>query len=316
MSVIEIVFSNESEMPGEDRESGEEFPLFFTTSDVPPARTWLRFLRDEVAKQAPVESHFLKNGKVRGRFTGFPSHQKSGRDLASLINQCIDTVNAYSADAIPLRATDTADQQELNELHKYFEIHRGPRLEPGEIFLNGTPEVRRALEDFNLLIHEFESYNASNQAENGCLAHLDVTFEKNWVRHPFAPQDYQYFDPARDFGGLYLHYCDVGKPLLDAFFDNDEVVGMGNIRPLQFISADFDVFFGKPTKKLFDLDFKKRFQAWVSKMGLDPSDPKLSIGYVKVGQLIPDTRIRWIDQPDFLRMISPYLNVKRIAIHD
>ncbi len=315
MATIEIVFNSLNRNPLVS-DAQNELSLFFKPYDTPPAKKWLKLLSNAAMRGLQIEPYFLKTHKVNGRFVGFPAHEKNALDLASLINQCIQTINTFRPGAIPLQASEATRQPELNELHKYFEEHRGTVRQPAELFRTAPKEVQVALEDFNLLIHEYESFLESSQRGNGSMASLDINYVRDWVREPMSPEDYAYFDPARDFGGLYLHYFEVGKQVLDAYFNQDDVVGEDNVRPLQNISAAFDIFFGQSTKPLFELEFKKKFNAWLVQQGLDPRDPKLSIGYLKVGELIIDNRLRFMSRPDFLTFMSGHLDVKLVKVHE
>jgi hypothetical protein len=316
MPLIELILGRIHSAPLTEHLQPDYLSLFFKTYDTPPARKWLKLLITATSRGLGVEQYFLKTHKVSGRFVGFPAHQKNAHDLAHLINQCIHTINTYQSGAIPMQASETTQQSELNQLHKYFEDHRGTVLQPGAMYVKGPDEVKVALEDYNLLIHEYESFIASTHSGVDSQASLDVTFVKNWKREPLAPEDYAYFDPARDFGGIYLHYCEVGKQVLDAYFNKDEVVGGDNVRPLQYASANFDIFFGRPTQSVFELEFKKDFNAWLIKQGLDPRDPKLSVGYLKVGELIIDNRLKFLSRADFLSFISGHLDVRLVKVHD
>jgi hypothetical protein len=316
MSVVELVLQKLDVNKDAGAGKSEVISLFFKTYDTPPSRKWVKLLSAATMRGMRVEPYFLKDQKVRGRFVGFPLHEKNANDLANLINCCIQIINNFKPGAIPLQASETTNQADLNLLHKYFEDHRGTVREPAELFRTASNEVQVALEDYNLLIHEFESYLESSQKGTGSLAGLDVNFMRDGSREPLAPEDYAYFDPARDFGGVYLHYCDVGKQVLDAYFNKDEVVGGDNIRPLQYASAAFDIFFGQSTKPSFELEFKKEFNAWIMRQGLDPRDPKLSIGYIKVAELIVDYRFKSMSRLDFLNHLSDYLDVKIVKVHE
>lgn len=314
MPIIEIVFSNNS---CEDSSVGTSHTsLFFKVFETSPAKKWLRYLEHEIATRAPIDMHYLRSKKVHGRFIGFEGFEKTESELAELINQCIRTVNEYSPGSIPIVATDSADQHQLNELHTYFETLRGPRLDPVEIFLHGPESVKAALEDFNLFIHEYESKIQNTALDDGNCARLGITFSGERIRHPMSFEDFSYFELHRDFGGLYLHYCDVGKPVLDVFEDQDDLIGIDNIRPLELISSDFDVYFGESDKKKYDMSYKIRLINWLNSIGLDHLDPRLSMGYLKVGQLIMDNRLKSKSRQEILGLLSTCLNVGSIMIHE
>jgi hypothetical protein len=315
MSLLELILNPLVRNPELTHEQNE-LSLFFKPYDTPIAKKWLKLLVNANTRGLRIEPYYLKTQKVQGRFVGFPAHEKNAHDLAHLINQSIAIVNAFRPGAIPMAASETTQQPELNALHKYFEEHRGEVHNPAELFRSAPYDVQVALEDFNLLIHEYETYLETTVQGTGSFAGLDINFMRNGTREPLAPEDYAYFDPAREFGGIYLHYCEVGKQVLDAYFNQDDIVGEDNVRPLQYVAASFDIFFGRSTKPSFELDFKKKFNAWLIDKGLDPRDPKLSIGYLKVGQLVIDNRLKSLSRPAFLDFISGHLDVKMVKVHE
>ncbi len=310
-SVVEIVFT--PHQPAPSGVHSADLSLFCKVLDTPPAIKWLGCLSSVLDAKSPIEKHVLKREKVPGRFTGIPGCEKTTADLAYLINQCVEKINAYQANTIPLEANSQADQKLLNELHKYFEILRGPHLEPAAFFAAAPASIREALEDFNLYIHEYEGH--LNSGNPGDQAAVDITFLNERMRLSMSPEDYRHFDVQREFGGLYLHYAEVGKPLLSVFEDKDEVISLHNIRPLEHISASFDIYFGESTKYRYDLDFRMRFHRWIRSLDLDPLDPKLCIGFVKIGQVIPDNRFAGMSRMQFLEYFSRFLTLKRIVQH-
>jgi hypothetical protein len=310
-NLVEIIFTRAESTPAGAHP--EEISLFFKALDCSPAQKWLRYLDMEVAARSPVEEYFFRQRRRPGRFIGFPGGEKSLAELARLINRCIDEVNSYRKGAITVAAHEKADHRLLNDLHKFFEILRGPMKEPAEFFRTAPANVQDALEDFNRLIHEYEACN--RYGSQGAGATISITFSGERERHDMTAEDYSYFSLYRDFGGLYLHYCEVGKTLLDVFEDQDEVIGIQNIRPLEVISADFDVYFGEPTKYRYGIELRTRLHAWLKARGLDPLDPRLCLGYIKVGQMVTDNRFAAMSRTDFLDYFGRYLCINRIVVH-
>jgi hypothetical protein len=310
-SVVEMVFT--PHQPGPSGAHSADLSLFCKVLDTPPAIKWLGCLRSVLDANLPIEKYVLKREKVSGRFTGIPGWEKTAADFTYLINQCVKKINAYQANTIPLEANDRADQRLLNELHKYFEELRGPQMEPAAFFATAPEPIREALEDFNLYIHEYEGLLHSSNP--GDKAAVDITFLGERMRPSMSPEDYRYFDLHREFGGLYLHYSEVGKPVLSVFEDKDEVVGLHNFRPLEHVSASFDIYFGESTKYRYDLEFRMRLHKWLRSLDLDPLDPKLCLGYVKVGQVILDNRFAGMSRMQFLEYFSRFLTLKRIVLH-
>jgi hypothetical protein len=109
-----------------------------------------------------------------------------------------------------------------------------------------------------------------------------VTF-KDRPRMRLHEEDYELFTYKWQFGTVYINYCEVGKPILDVFKDNDTIVGDDNIRPLEYYSADFMIKFGPSTDEAHYLRRQQALDTWLATQ--EHSFTHLSLGLIPVATL-------------------------------
>jgi len=169
-------------------------------------------------------------------------------------------------------------QEDLNNLHKIFECLRGPVEEESDYYKNSDQVIKSSINNLNILIHECEHvlrYGTRNPE-------LVCTYQ-NRPRYKLQEQDYDLFTAKWKFGTVYINYCEVGKPLIDVYKDQDTIVGTDNVRPLEYYSADFVIKFGP---SISDEEYAKsteNFQNWLSKQTY--SFQHLSLGLIPVAVL-------------------------------
>jgi hypothetical protein len=97
----------------------------------------------------------------------------------------------------------------------------------------------------------------------------------------------------RELGGVYMHWCQIGKTLMEVFRDEhapeltDTVCEA--ITHLQYYSGEFDIEWGNNVT--YDSDHPwhcteiDEFETWLMKNNHDPKDTQYSLGYLKIGQV-------------------------------
>lgn len=226
------------------------------------------------------------------RFVNWPNNKKDKNYYVNELNKQMQIVDEYAPNIIPFFLTlDQINQNSFNILHKFFEDTRGPIENPPEFYKNAPYEVQKAVNRFNIMIHEFESYMSSELLNDPHFkSRLVVTFN-NRVRYKLVDEDYIHFTMKCIFGNIYINYCEVGKTILDVILDKDTHVGTSNIRPQRHYSADFQVRF-TPTisdkendRKIewFKLEYNNKKDFFES-LGF-PYDNKLSLGRIPVASL-------------------------------
>lgn len=235
------------------------------------------------------------------RFKGWPN-----RDInfyKTQINKHISIVNSYKENSISV--IENLTQENLNFLHKFFEDLRGS-IEVGTEFYNAAPLiVKESIDRFNILIHEAEhcmrdSYNPT----------IVVTF-KDRPRHPLQDTDFNFFTFKWEFGTVYINYCEVGKPLLDVFKDNDQFVGKDNVRPLLYYSADFMIKFGPSVPDLYYTERLNQFYKWYDIQDFNFDKSKLSLGLIPVAKIL---NFESLSETQIINKLTPYKRINSVCI--
>ena len=226
------------------------------------------------------------------RFINWPNSKKDKNYYVNELNKQMQIVDEYAPNRIPFfLKLDQVNQNSFNILHKFFEDARGPIENPPEFYKNAPYEVQAAVNRFNIMIHEFESF-ISNELlnDNPPQSRLVVTFN-NHIKHELVDEDYDHFTFKWTFGNVYINYCEVGKPIRDVINDKDTHVGTSNIRPQRHYSAAFQVIF---IHTISDKEYDKKIEWFKSEynnkkdffesLGF-PYNNKLSLGSIPVASL-------------------------------
>ena len=276
----------------------EDYTLVFDIFDTDIANKW----STEIEKNYPVFEDW--------RFTGWPSAEWTEENYINKINQCIDVINSYKDNTIIHKAFLKMPQETTNILHKYFEVLRGGVLSPTDWYDNAPDNVKVALTNYNVFIHNYEKLV---MGRNYLSSTITCTF--NCERKLLSTDDYKHFTYDWKFGTVYINYCEVGKHLLEMFVDNDnDIVGDQNIRPLKYYSADFKIKFCTDTPRDEFLNFSNRLHTWV-----DSNKEKFKeLGITDYNQgLIPvavlnynESNLVGLTQKDIIYKLSKFNRVK------
>jgi hypothetical protein len=290
-------------------------PLFYRVKQTPVAQRWLTYLETMIKQQGPIEPHVVNGRTVAGHFIGFPNTDINRETLAVRINECIDVLNSHAPGAIDMRATPEQGQPELNRLHKYFERYRGQVDDPPPTFASAPEYVKRALENFNYLVHDFENVTRKDGGdEEQATVSMEVVFLGR-TRHRLLDEDFEQFKIGGQFGEIQAHYCEVGKEILDVYADGDTIVGDDNIRPQRYISADFDCHFGASWSEEYVRTYRAKLDPWLRENGYEPADERLSLGRIALATLILDQRFEGLTRKQIVEWLSRYMNVRKVIVH-
>lgn len=197
------------------------------------------------------------------------------RAVINQLNYHIDVINDYDP-IIDQKVDSATDQQQLNYLHKFFEDLRG-EVTDGTDWFNSAPEnVKHSVERFNVLIHELES----TLRTKGKQPTVVVTFKLR-PRFELTDKDCEHFTYLWKSGTVYINYCQVGKTVLDAYKDNDELTGA--VRPQTHYSADFMIKFGPSTNWLWYIIRSALIKFWLSNKSYRFEN--LNLGMIPVADL-------------------------------
>ena len=216
----------------------------------------------------------------------------------------------------------------MNRLHNHFERLEGTVENPSPYGQVAPPQIRRAIGELNHLCHEMESL---------VLSQRKIKTNPEWVR----PSQIMTFDKRkryeltddhrqgfitngydREFGHVYMHWTQIGKTLMEVFRDegapNLDDVTCEAITHLKYYSGEFDVEWAKTVAHDNDCPWHDQeqleFENWLLKHGLDPRDPRLSLGYLHIGQVDLERSFRTTDMFRVWDMLGQHLDIYKITL--
>ena len=209
-----------------------------------------------------------------------------------------------------------------NELHRYFEDLQGQAWNLSQYYYIADDATKYAIRQLNNICHEIEGWvNAYRKSkfEPEWIRPSQITTFLHAPRKPLQPTDYDLFIKNRydrELGGVYLHWSQVGKTLYEVWRDHDEAVGEGGVNHQQLYSGEFDIEWGQTVTD--DHDFKKeetdQFKSWLEKNGYDWNDPRLALGYIKLGQVDLVNSFGTDQFLDIYKQMIDCLNIHRIEL--
>ena len=216
--------------------------------------------------------------------------------------------------------------ESCNLLHRYFEELQGTAWKLSEYYKQADAKTKYAIRQLNNLCHEIESWVLSyrkNIVDPEWVRPSQITTFLNAPRYDLHEEDFELFKQNRydrELGGVYLHWSQVGKTLFEVFRDEDAPVmteaTCSEINHQKFYSGEFDIEWGRTITERNN-DFKKwemdGFRRWLKENRFDWEDPKLSLGYIKIGQVDLDKSFG--DSSSFeeiYKTMSKNLNIKKI----
>jgi hypothetical protein len=184
-----------------------------------------------------------------------------------------------------------------NLLHRYFEELQGTAWSMSAFYTQADVDTKYAIRQLNNICHEIESWvnaDRKNAFEPEWMRPSQITTFLNAPRYDLHEEDFELFKQNRydrELGGVYLHWSQVGKTLYEVFRDEHAPVMTealcSEINHQKYYSGEFDVEWGQTVTE--KQDFKKEemdeYRAWLKDNGYDWEDPKLSLGYIKIGQV-------------------------------
>jgi hypothetical protein len=278
-----------------------DFLLKFRLLESPIANLWIE--RMQSRGQYPLDHP--------NRFYSFDSLQVETTRAESMIQQCINIINAHS-EIIDREFTSVHDQDMLNYLHNIFEQYHGMLDQQNHEFWQSAPDtVRRALADLNLCVHRCESVSRGHYPRFVC-----TWYGMPKIKQLPVEQLVDYATPHVKFGTVYLNYVEIGKTLLDLATDNDHYIADEMFRPFDFYSADFNVKFYNSTDA--DLQHKlnltqtyfERNQDFFRRHGFDRVDhPRLQPLNFPVAKLATD-----LTEQEILQAIAQRQHITQVYL--
>ena len=286
--------------------------------DTPLGRRWLEALEDNLRNKRILEKNFCFLGfadSTRNLTYLVKELNKSIEQINSFtFDPVYKQIHPFVADdfqysaSLPMGTTEFCNDktkrgkklkhESCNLLHRYFEELQGTAWQLSPFYKQADPETKYAIRQLNNICHEIESWvNADRKKaiKPDWIRPSQITTFLNAPRHDLHEEDFELFKQNRynrELGGVYLHWSQIGKTLYEVFRDEGgkkmDDVTCSEINHQKYYSGEFDIEWGRTITEQTH-DFKKaemdEYRTWLKDNGYDWKDPKLSLGYIKIGQV-------------------------------
>ena len=288
---------------------------YIETYDTPLGRRWLDALQDNIENKRVLEKNFC--------FLGFADSKRDLNFLCQELNKNIAQINSFDFDPPydkihPFKSDDFQYSDKLpvgrerdgdfpglklkhdacNLLHRYFEDLQGTAWNLSPYYKQADHKTKYAIRQLNNICHEIEGWVESyrkSKVDPEWIRPAQITTFLNAPRYELQDEDFELFKKnryRRELGGVYLHWSQVGKTLYEVYRDEDgkklDDATCSTINHQKYYSGEFDVEWGQTIDE-DTFDWKKQemdgFREWLKLNNFDWEDPKLALGYIKIGQV-------------------------------
>lgn len=216
----------------------------------------------------------------------------------------------------------------MNKLHNHFEILQGTVEQLSPYYKHADDDAKWAIRQLNLLCHEIESL---------CLSQRKKAFDPEWIRpsqittwlsaprYNLTPTDRELFNVNqydREFGGVYMHWCQIGKTLYEVYRDEGapriDTTTCDAITELQYYSGEFDIEWGRNVTRneQWHRDEMYMFDTWLRVNGFTPNNAELSLGYLPLGQVDLQGSFGTKDFQYIIDHMGDYLDIYKVEVDD
>lgn len=216
----------------------------------------------------------------------------------------------------------------MNRLHNHFELLQGTVENLSPYYKYADDDAKWAIRQLNLLCHEIESL---------CLSQRKQEFDPFWIRpsqittwlsaprYNLTSSDRELFslnEYDREFGGVYMHWCQIGKTLFEVWRDEHapdiDKTTCDAITELQYYSGEFDVEWGRTVNREspWHVTEQEQFKEWLAKQGYDPTDNAgLSLGYLPLGKIDLLGSFGTVMPQSIIDVMGDYLDIYKIEVN-
>ena len=315
--------------------------------DTPLGKRFIEALRDNLVEKRILEKNFC--------FLGWASSTRDLNFLCHELNNSIEQINSFTFNPTyekihPFSADDfqysaklktglCPDGDEMskpglrlkhdacNLLHRYFEELQGTAWQISKYYKQADVETKYAIRQLNNICHEIESWVLSYRksiVDPEWIRPSQITTFLNAPRYDLHEEDFELFKHNRydrELGGVYLHWSQVGKTLVEVYRDEHapkmtEAL-CSEINHQKYYSGEFDIEWGNTITEAKH-NFKKQemegFRMWLKENDYDWEDPKLALGYIKIGQVDLETSFQNRPFELIYKIMKDNLNIKNITI--
>jgi len=296
------------------------------------AQDWVTALKSLLQSGNLLEKNFC--------FMGFPKTARTLPYLCDEVNQAISKINAFFPDyqieehftpdnAVDFDYAECGPNHELlNKLHNHFERLQGTVWALSDYYKRADYATKYAIRELNTICHEMENLILSQRK----LATVPYWVRPSQITTFLNAQRYDLTDEHRQgfatngydrvLGGVYMHWTQIGKTLYEVFRDEDAPELTDTvceaITELKYYSGEFDVEWGNDIvyggANPWHNQLQDEFQSWLRANNLDPSDTKLSLGYLPIGQVDLEGSFGTTDYQKIWDILSNHLDIYKIEV--
>ena len=315
---------------------------------------WIVALKKLLQSKKPLEKNFC--------FMGFPKTARTLEYLCNQLNQAVITINLFNTTGIwanaglapfviedyycpdSVRFSDVYPTRlggsdvnllgldikhgVMNRLHNYFEVLQGTVNNLSQYYRLADYETKYAIRQLNIICHEIESLVLSQRkvvtapnwirpSQITTFLHADRYTLTDEHRQGFVTNGYD-----REFGGVYMHWAQIGKTLIEVFRDEgapkltDTICAA--INHLEYYSGEFDIEWARDVTLSMGYPWhnkeQQEFKDWLIANNLDPADPSLSLGYLRVGKVDLLKSFGTTTLQEIWDILSDYLDIYQIEV--
>lgn len=284
----------------------EQFWLEYDIFDTALSQKWAKSLHEDYINDNNVilDKNFCLHGWSK-------MHTRDLEWLCKEMNWHIDKVDKYlSANNINHTVgmkfdANTVNQEQLNEIHRHFEVLQGHHETPNPIAQNSPKGIQFSINQFNHFCHEMEGLLWARNV-NSSSGSIIVCLYPN-VKHNIQPEHLSQFQmEAYKTGDVRLHYPQTGKQFIEAYLSGDTNVPAEDMQPIKYVSGEFDLVFHD-----IKIDWDG-FRTWLKQQGVDENDPANALGYA----IIARWRIPKDKEYYYKEYVKMFNNVARFELLD
>ena len=276
---------------------------------------------------------------------GFPDNQRSTQYLCQELNRHIQRINQHlpgyhidlEFDEQNIFAPDPSyefnhihpgpNHELFNQLHNHFEVLQGTVGAMSSWYLRAPVPVKYSIRQLNNICHELESLILSLRRRATAPQWIRPSQITTWLNAPRTRLEPQhrggFLDNGYDrrLGGVYMHWAQIGKTLFEVWRDEgapeltDTVCEA--ITHLEYFSGEFDIEWGRDVlygQQPWHTQEQDQFREWLVRNGIDPQDPRFSLGYLPLGQVDLSRSFGTTEPEAIWRTLSQHLDIWRVEL--
>lgn len=293
------------------------------------AQDWVIALEKIIDNKLLLEKNFC--------FLGFPNTARSVEYLCDQLNSHVKRINQYFGghytieeyfDPTQIVADDLGPNHTLlNTLHNHFERLQGTVENLSEYYRSANDQCKFSIRQLNNICHELESLILSRRKQIKDPLWIRPSQITTWLTAPrydlkdehrlgFLTNGY-----ARDFGTVYMHWCQIGKTYFEVWRDENAPKLTSTIceaiTPLKYYSGEFDIEWGRSVNYSMSWWQKELepFYSWLRDENIDVLDTKNSLGHLPVGTVLLEKSFGTTDPDKIWNILEHHLDIYSVEVN-